>query len=68
METYTVFGALMLPNELGLLKVMVGISFFGWMILMLTQVVWLDEWPLAKQNVPEKSVESESPTEFLKAA
>ncbi|HXN06449.1 MAG TPA: hypothetical protein VN944_05230 [Nitrospiria bacterium] len=38
----TTLGAVMLPNELLLLKVIVGMGFVGWMTLMFTQVVYLD--------------------------
>jgi hypothetical protein len=38
----TTLGSIMLPNELLLLKVIVGMGFLGWMTLMFTQVVLLD--------------------------
>jgi hypothetical protein len=41
----TTFGEIMLPNELLLLKVVVGVGFLGWMMLMFTQVVLLDSFP-----------------------
>ncbi|MFI5305480.1 MAG: hypothetical protein ACHQYP_11900 [Nitrospiria bacterium] len=41
----TALGAVMLPNELLLLKVTVGLGFLGWMTLIITQVVLLDHFP-----------------------
>lgn len=41
----TTLGAVMLPNELLLLKGIVGLGFLGWMTLMFTQVVLLDHSP-----------------------
>ncbi|MBI1822308.1 MAG: hypothetical protein HY036_02225 [Nitrospirae bacterium] len=68
METLTPFGALMLQNELNLLKTIVGIGFFGWMMLMLVQVVWLDEIPSEQKDSPQKPKEEYRRQDFLKAA
>jgi hypothetical protein len=43
METYTILGALMLPNELPLLEAITGLGFFSGMFLILAQVFWLDQ-------------------------
>ena len=53
METLNSLGAEMLPNELTLLKVILGIGFAGWMMLILVQVVWLDRLPLRKSGLDE---------------
>ncbi|MHB8483774.1 MAG: hypothetical protein ACYDBV_13760 [Nitrospiria bacterium] len=68
METLTTFGALMLQNELSLLKLIVGISFFGWILLIMVQVVWLDEFPLRRKDSPQRTQEDLPQKEFLKAA
>ncbi len=46
----TTFGSIMLPNELLLLKVIIGMGFFGWMMLLLVQAVWLDGSPVIKKS------------------
>jgi secreted PhoX family phosphatase len=53
METLTLLGAEMLPNELTLLKVIVAFGFVGWMMLLLVQAVWLDSSAVAKNGLDE---------------
>lgn len=53
METLNVFGAEMLPNELSLLKIIVGIGFIGWMLLFLVQTVWLANTPGEESGLDE---------------
>ncbi|MFI5304251.1 MAG: hypothetical protein ACHQYP_05575 [Nitrospiria bacterium] len=53
METLTLLGAELLPNELTLLKVLVGIGFVGWMMLLFVQAVWLDSSGVAKNGLDE---------------
>ena len=61
-------GATMLQNELSLLKVIVGVGFLGWMLLMFVQVVLMDK-PSSSSNVLSlPSVKKHENKEFLKAA
>jgi hypothetical protein len=53
MDTLTILGAEMLPNELTLLKFIVGIGFIGWMMILFVQAVWLDGFPVAKSGLDE---------------
>jgi len=61
-------GATMLQNELSLLKVIVGVGFLGWMLLMFVQVVLIDK-PSSSSNVLSlPSAKKHEKKEFLKAA
>ncbi|MBI3352952.1 MAG: hypothetical protein HY036_10290 [Nitrospirae bacterium] len=53
METLTLLGAEMLPNELTLLKIIIGVGFLGWMMLLLVQAVWLDGSPVLRSSLDE---------------
>jgi hypothetical protein len=67
----TALGSIMLPNELLLLKVTVGLGFLGWMTLMFTQVVLLDRFPQQVSNPfrkPSKGKVEYKKEEFKKAA
>jgi len=67
----TTLGSIMLPNELLLLKAIVGLGILGWMTLMFTQVVLLDHFPHAVSNPFRKSSKEKleyNKHEFKKAA
>ena len=70
----TALGSIMLPNELFLLKVTVGLGFLGSlgrMMLMFTQVVLLDHFPQEVSNPfrkPSKGKVEYKKEEFKKAA
>ncbi len=53
METLTLLGAEMLPNELTLLKIIVGVGFIGWMLLLLVQTVLLTNIPGEESGLDE---------------
>jgi len=53
METLNVFGAEMLPNELTLLKIIVGVGFIGWILLLLVQTVLLANIPGEESGLDE---------------
>jgi hypothetical protein len=52
-ETLNVFGAEMLPNELTLLKIIVGVGFLGWMGLLIAYGISLTEPPTEKSDLDE---------------
>src|ERR1700693_1890111 len=63
METLNVFGAEMLPNELGLLKIIVGVGFIGWMLLFLVQAVWMANAPGEEIGLDEYGCHYDKKTE-----
>lgn len=61
-------GATMLQNELSLLKVIVGVGFLGWMMLMFVQVLLMDKPSSSSSVVSLSSAKKHEKKEFLKAA
>lgn len=61
-------GATMLQNELSLLKVIVGVGFLGWMMLMFVQVILLDKPGSSGKVVSLHSAKKHEKKEILKAA
>ena len=61
-------GATMLQNELSLLKVIVGVGFFGWMMLMFVQVVLMDKPSSSSNIVSLPSTKKHEKKDLLKAA
>ena len=53
METLNVFGAEMLPNELTLLKIIIGVGFIGWMFLLLVHTVLSGNTPGQESGLDE---------------
>jgi hypothetical protein len=53
MQTLNVLGAEMLPNELTLLKIIIGVGFIGWMFLFLVQTVFLTNIPGEESGLDE---------------
>ena len=61
-------GATMLQNELSLLKVIVGVGFLGWMMLMFVQVILLDKPGPSGKVVSLRSAKKHEKKEILKKA
>ena len=61
-------GATMLQNELTLLKVIVGAGFFGWMMLMFVQLLFVDKQSSSSNVLSFPSAKKPGKKEFLKAA
>ena len=53
METLNAFGAEMLPHELTILPILVGIGFIGWMLLLLVQAVYTSNAPGEESGLDE---------------
>jgi hypothetical protein len=61
-------GAVMLQNELTLLKIIVGVGFLVWMMLMFVQVVWMNQRPITTQISQKDLKKGFDKPQFLKAA
>ena len=63
MVTLNVLGAEMLPNELTILPIIVGVGFIGWMLLFLVQTVLLANIPGEESGLDEYGCHFDEKTE-----